>query len=98
MTAPDDLSQGKLIAVDWGTSRLRAWLVDADARLLAETESEKGIGSIEGDHEAIFDSAVAGWPAVPAIMAGMIGSRQGWCEAAYVPCPTTPALLAAQIN
>jgi 2-dehydro-3-deoxygalactonokinase len=98
MTAPDDLSQGKLIAVDWGTSRLRAWLVDADARVLAETENEKGIGAIEGGHEAVFESAVAGWPAAPAIMAGMIGSRQGWREAAYVPCPTTPASLAAKIT
>jgi 2-dehydro-3-deoxygalactonokinase len=98
MTALHDLSQGKLIAVDWGTSRLRAWLVDTDARVLAETESEKGIGAIDGGHEAIFESAVAGWPPVPAIMAGMIGSRQGWREAAYVPCPTTPASLATKIT
>ena len=39
---------------------------------------------------------VADWPKVPAIMAGMVGSRQGWREAAYVPCPATPAALAGK--
>ena len=97
-----DFSKAALIAVDWGTSRLRARLVDADARVLAEAESGEGIGQIAatkapGGHEAIFERLVAGWPAVPAMMAGMIGSRQGWREAAYVPCPTTPARLGAEI-
>jgi 2-dehydro-3-deoxygalactonokinase len=96
--ARHDLSQGKLIAIDWGTSRLRAWLVDVDGRVLADAENDKGIGAIDRGHEAIFESAVAGWPTVPAIMAGMIGSRQGWREAAYVPCPTTPAALATKIT
>lgn len=98
MTAPHDLSKGKLIAVDWGTSRLRAWLADADGGVLVDAENDKGIGAIDGGHEAIFEAAVAGWPSVPAIMAGMIGSRQGWHEAAYVPCPTTPASLASRIT
>jgi 2-dehydro-3-deoxygalactonokinase len=37
------------------------------------------------------------WPKVPAIMAGMIGSRQGWREAAYLPCPASPAGLAGKL-
>lgn len=97
-----DFSKAALIAVDWGTSRLRARLVDPDARVLAEAESGEGIGQIDakqlaGGHEAIFERLVHDWPTVPAIMAGMIGSRQGWREAAYVPCPSTPATLGAEI-
>jgi 2-dehydro-3-deoxygalactonokinase len=85
-----------LIAVDWGTSRLRAVLVDANGREIAEAESGDGIGSLQaGAHEAAFERLVAGWPPVPAIVAGMAGSRQGWREAAYVSCPATPAALAA---
>jgi 2-dehydro-3-deoxygalactonokinase len=95
MTA--DLS-GRLIAIDWGTSRLRARLLDGNARVLAETASDRGIGTLSGGHEAIFEETVAAWPAVPAIMAGMIGSRQGWREAPYVPCPATPAAIAAAIK
>jgi 2-dehydro-3-deoxygalactonokinase len=98
MTPHQDPAAGKLIAVDWGTSRLRAWLVDSGGRAIAEADSDQGIGTISGGHEAIFEALVAAWPKVPAIMAGMVGSRQGWREAAYVPCPATPAALAMQIT
>ncbi len=82
-----ELSSAHLIAIDWGTSRLRAWLVDSGGRVLAERASDKGIGALSGGHEAAFAEITAEWPKTPAILAGMIGSRQGWREAAYVPCP-----------
>jgi 2-dehydro-3-deoxygalactonokinase len=88
-----------LIAVDWGTSRLRAMLLDAAGRVIGEAESEDGIGVLApGTHEAAFERLVADWPAaVPAIMAGMVGSRQGWREAGYVACPATPETVASGI-
>jgi len=89
---------GAVIAVDWGTSRLRAVLLAADGTVLAEAESGEGIAAVEaGGHEAAFERLVGHWPAVPAIMAGMVGSRQGWREASYVPCPATPAAIAAEL-
>jgi len=91
------MSQGRLIAVDWGTSRLRAMLLDAEGRVVTEAESDEGIGATAGGLEAAFERLVARWPKVPAIMAGMVGSRQGWREAAYVPCPATPAALATKL-
>lgn len=95
MTASDS---GVLIAVDWGTSRLRAMLLAADGTPVVEAESDDGIGALAaGQHEAAFERLVADWPAVPAIMAGMIGSRQGWREAPYVACPATPAAIAADL-
>lgn len=92
------ISDGKLIAVDWGTSRLRARLLDGSGAVIAETISDKGIGALTGGHEAAFESAVGAWPRAPAIMAGMVGSRQGWREAAYVPCPTDVAALASAMT
>jgi len=97
-----DFSKAALIAVDWGTSRLRARLIDPNSTVLAEASSEEGIGQIDttqvaGGHEAVFERLLANWPNVPAIMTGMVGSRQGWREAAYVPCPATPASLAREI-
>lgn len=97
MARSSDIAQGRLIAVDWGTSRLRAMLVDGEGRILAEAASDEGIGAMAGGHEAAFERLVAEWPKVPAIMAGMVGSRQGWREAAYVPCPATPAALAGKL-
>jgi 2-dehydro-3-deoxygalactonokinase len=87
-----------LIAVDWGTSRLRAVLLSADGAVLAERDSEDGIAAVAaGGHEAAFERLVADWPRCPAVMAGMVGSRQGWREAAYAPCPATPEDLAARV-
>ncbi len=83
------LADAALIVVDWGTSRLRARLVDADGTELAEAASDAGIGQIAGEHEQTFERLVDGWPPVPAIMAGMVGSRQGWHEVPYLSCPAT---------
>ncbi len=87
----------KIIAVDWGTSRLRAWLVNAAGAPLDTVSSSDGIGSLNGDHEAVFERLVGSWPKVPAIMAGMVGSRQGWREAAYLSCPAAAADIGGQL-
>jgi 2-dehydro-3-deoxygalactonokinase len=86
-----------MIAVDWGTSRLRAVLLDGVGVAIEERESDDGIGTLSGGHEAAFEALVTGWPPVPALMAGMVGSRQGWREAAYVPCPATLETLATAL-
>jgi 2-dehydro-3-deoxygalactonokinase len=90
------VSAAALIAVDWGTTRLRAMLLDRDGSVIAEAESGDGIGTLSGGHEAALERLIAGWPGVPAILAGMVGSRQGWREAAYVECPADAARLAAK--
>lgn len=97
MTRGTDVSIGRLIAVDWGTSRLRATLVDDKGGAVADAESGDGIGTIEGSHEAAFGQLVAGWPHVPAVIAGMAGSRQGWREAPYIPCPAPVMTLAESL-
>lgn len=77
-----------LIAVDWGTTNRRAYLIDADGRMTDEMEDDRGILSV-GRHG--FDAAVAEIKGRlgerPLLMAGMIGSNRGWVEAPYVPCP-----------
>jgi 2-dehydro-3-deoxygalactonokinase len=83
-----------MIGIDWGTSRLRAWLIDA-AQVTQRRGSDAGIGTLAGQG---FDAALAplldGWPDVPLLMCGMIGSRQGIIEAPYLACPADPAALA----
>jgi 2-dehydro-3-deoxygalactonokinase len=97
MAGPDTSQKAVLIAVDWGTSRLRAYLVASDGRSLDKVESGEGIGQLDGGHEAVFDRLTAQWPRLPAIMAGMVGSRQGWREAPYVPCPADAATIGANL-
>ncbi|MCC5975628.1 MAG: 2-dehydro-3-deoxygalactonokinase [Rubellimicrobium sp.] len=82
------------IAVDWGTSNVRAWAMDGD-RPLAEASSDKGMGKLAPeDFEPALLDLTRGWTDGPAkvIACGMVGARQGWVEAPYAmtPCPARP--------
>jgi 2-dehydro-3-deoxygalactonokinase len=84
---------GAWIAVDWGTSNLRAWRVGADGAVLDRAGSEAGMGRLrrDGFEPALLDLA-AGWlgeRVTPVVACGMVGAREGWVEAAYssVSCP-----------
>jgi 2-dehydro-3-deoxygalactonokinase len=80
----------RLVALDWGTSSLRAWLLGDGGTALAEKSAPLGILKVpDGDFAAAFRDVCGEWlaPGVPAIASGMIGSRQGWVEAPYVACP-----------
>lgn len=77
-----------LIALDWGTSSLRGWLIAADGAILDRRSGGPGILGVSGnDFAATHRAFVAGWPTLPSIASGMIGSKQGWVEAPYVNCP-----------
>jgi 2-dehydro-3-deoxygalactonokinase len=79
------------IALDWGTSNLRAWAMK-DGRAEANVSSSDGMGGLARDgFEPALAALVDVWdvPAqTPVIACGMVGSRQGWVEAPYnvVPC------------
>ena len=79
------------IAVDWGTTNLRAWAMDAGG-VLAQTQSEDGMGKLaRADFEPALLRLIGPWLGAyetPVIACGMVGSRQGWHEAPYrtVPC------------
>ena len=101
------------IAVDWGTSHLRAFAMGADA-VLAERSSDQGMGKLtrEGFEPALL-ALIHDWLGagpMQIVVCGMAGARQGWIEAPYraVPCapvakgafiaaPTTDARLRVQI-
>lgn len=81
------------IAVDWGTSNLRAWAMAADGSVLAEASSDDGMGRLARDgFEPALLRLVSPWIAgKPLVVAcGMVGSRQGWCEAPYRTVPCAP--------
>ena len=83
------------IAVDWGTSNMRAWAMSASGTVLAEACSDQGMGKLARDgFEPALLALIGDWINGPTtvIACGMVGSRQGWVEAPYaaVPCPTLP--------
>lgn len=83
------------IAVDWGTSRLRAWALSDEGRILASAESADGMGGLDrAGFEPALLSLAGGWlapgRATPVLICGMAGSRQGWIEAPYRAVPCAP--------
>jgi 2-dehydro-3-deoxygalactonokinase len=85
-----------MIGIDWGTSRLRAFLMDPSGRVLDRRATDDGIGALRGSgfNDALA-RAIQGWPTdAPIVMCGMIGSRQGFSEARYLPCPADLSALA----
>lgn len=82
------------IAVDWGTSNLRAWAMGEGGQVLAEAASDQGMGKLQrGDFEPALVRLIEHWlmtGPVPVFACGMVGSRQGWCEAPYRKVPCAP--------
>ena len=80
-----------LIAVDWGTSSLRGARFDALGQRLEERQFARGILTVPpGEFPAVFQSCFGDWmqdAAALCLLSGMVGSRQGWQEAPYCPCP-----------
>ena len=87
-----------MIGVDWGTSNFRAFRMEGGT-VTGRVGSGPGLLSIaRGGFGAALTAAVGDWlrdGETCVLMAGMVGSRQGWVEAAYLPCPADPAALAA---
>lgn len=85
------------VAVDWGTSNVRAWGMGADGAETFASQSDKGMGKIKPpDYPDILagligDHAPAG---TPVVVCGMAGARQGWREAAYIETPADLTALA----
>ncbi len=83
-----------LIGLDWGTSSLRGYLFNHHGGIIDRTDTNQGIVSItDGDFRSVFENCCAPWlaaePTLPVIACGMIGSQQGWREAAYAACPAS---------
>jgi 2-dehydro-3-deoxygalactonokinase len=80
-----------LIAIDWGTTSLRGARLGTTGQVLESREFARGILTVKpGQFEAVFKEHFGDWMQAPnalCLISGMAGSRQGWQEAPYCPCP-----------
>jgi 2-dehydro-3-deoxygalactonokinase len=76
-----------LLGIDWGTSNRRAYVLDAQGRLARRHEDGSGILSVAGNFEASLKDLLQkfGLERADVLMSGMVGSRNGWREAPYLP-------------
>jgi 2-dehydro-3-deoxygalactonokinase len=80
------------VAVDWGTSSFRGWLMAADGRVLAETRGPEGMlhcatagfAPVLTNHRSRLGATLD----LPVLICGMAGAKQGWIEAPYLHTPT----------
>lgn len=103
--------QAQLIALDWGTTSLRAYRLGEHGRVLEQRVLSAGIMQLPttprtvadrlcaDGFELAFDEACGDWldaePALSVIACGMVGSAQGWREAAYQQTPASVAALSS---
>jgi 2-dehydro-3-deoxygalactonokinase len=80
-----------LIGGDWGTSNLRVFRYAEGGLIAATRTAPTGIMAVgKGGFEAALAALVSDWLAegpAPILLAGMVGSRQGWLETPYARCP-----------
>lgn len=92
-----DWSQG-YVAVDWGTTNRRAYLIEDAGTLLDDMEDDLGVTSVApGGFEQAVGEIRQRLGDRPMLLAGMIGSNRGWREAPYVPCPAGAKDLAGEL-
>ncbi|MHC9295278.1 2-dehydro-3-deoxygalactonokinase [Mycobacterium sp. LTG2003] len=104
-------TSSRLIALDWGTSALRAWLLADDARIVDARQRDSGLLNVTAgadarirarDYATAFADICGDWlhahPGLPAIACGMVGSAQGWREAGYLTVPTALAIDAHRLT
>ncbi len=97
------VNQDTWIAVDWGTSRLRIWQLNSLNQVLAQAESDQGMNGLNSDQfENVLLAQIVGW--LPSdqctliIACGMLGSKQGWFEVAYIETPCYATTLPSQAH
>jgi 2-dehydro-3-deoxygalactonokinase len=90
-----------MIGIDWGTTNFRAFRVGRDGNIRDRRAAPKGILQVpDGRFGDTLREEIGPWLAGGedrVLLSGMIGSRQGWKEAPYLPCPAGPAELAGAL-
>lgn len=87
------------LAVDWGSTNRRVFVLAADGTVLETTQDDRGILAMDGSGFAAEAAALrARWGNLPMLCAGMVGSNRGWVDAGYVAAPASLAAIAAAVH
>jgi len=93
---------GAFLACDWGTTHLRAWVVEAGGAVRAGRTFPLGVARLQpGEAPTRLRDEVRpalGAEALPAVLCGMIGSNLGWIQVPYLDCPVDAAGFAAAMH
>jgi len=90
-----------MIGIDWGTTSFRAFRIAANGTIRDRRSGLRGILNVPDSRYAdTLREEIGPWLAAGenhVLLSGMIGSRQGWQETAYLPCPAAAADVAGAL-
>ena len=90
-----------MIGVDWGTTSFRAFRLLPDGTIRDRRTALRGLVNVPDNRFAdTLREEIGPWLAAGenhVLLSGMIGSRQGWKETAYLPCPVSAREVAAAL-
>jgi 2-dehydro-3-deoxygalactonokinase len=87
-----------MIAVDWGSTSLRAYRLDATGAVAEHKRSDSGVLACDGGFAAVLAPLIESWNDTDIVLCGMIGGRSGWVEVPYLDCPAGSKELAAALT
>lgn len=102
----------RFVALDWGTTSARAYLLDSAGTVLDTAATGRGILAVTDQlttaqdrlaaFEEEFERMCGRWldahPSAPVLASGMVGSNQGWVEAPYQHLPQDLGALAGALT
>ncbi len=92
-----------VVAIDWGTTRMRGWLLDEAGEAVAEHRGDHGMTAARDiGFPVVLERTLTALDApagLPVIACGMVGAKQGWVEAPYTDVPSSiGAILRGAVN
>lgn len=90
---------GNCIGVNWGSTNLRAYLIDQEGAVVDVIERPSGVTKLDRSGiVAELNHIKKTWPKTDSTyLSGMIGSPSGWIDASYVQCQTGLQMVADQL-
>ena len=77
------MTKAEWVAVDWGTSNVRAWGIASDGSQVFAVGADKGMGKIgRADYPSVLADLIGERVegTVDVVVCGMAGARQGWLD------------------
>lgn len=87
----------RFIAIDWGTSNRRDYLIESGRVLATSSERQGALDMSAQDYAATIADLRARHGDLPVLIAGMAGSNRGWRMAPYIDVPARPEALAGAL-
>lgn len=93
------MARPHFIAIDWGTTNRRIYVIGGDGAVLATERDDCGVLMMAG--RSFADEARglrAKFGELPVVCAGMVGSARGWATVPYLQCPAGLPELAGALH